>query len=142
MVVIFSYDELMFEGLLLAKISAERQARVQRKTNLTRFISNYGSAPRVLCEIWETLQTTDLPDAKINVKRRQDIKHFLQAMNFLQVYAVEGVRAGMDNCERTVRDWGWYYGRRIQALKEAKVSLWLWILLSKCSLFALILSLL
>jgi len=114
-------SELLREGLHLAGFDGRRQQSVCRATNLMRFRSFYGSNPLVYVAILEDLQMTDLPDAHVD-PAKLCLPSFLLALNFLREYRMEHQRAGLFKvCERTARKWGWFYARRIQALKEIKV---------------------
>lgn len=114
-------SDLLREGLYLAGFDHKRQQRVCRATNLQRFRAFYGSNPLVYVAILEDLQTTDLPDAHVDPEKLC-IPSFLLALNFLREYRTEHQRAGLFKvCERTARKWGWYYAKRIQALKDIKV---------------------
>lgn len=112
----------MERGLLFAGFSRSRQQSVCRKTNLERFKSSYGSLPVVLAHIWEDLQTTTIPEAKIN---RAATKHFdrcLMAFYFLKVYPTEKREAGIFNVdEKTGRKWRWYFVEKVRALKKQKI---------------------
>jgi len=89
---------------------------------LERFKSSYGSLPVVLAHIWEDLQTTTIPEAKIN---RAATKHFdrcLMAFYFLKVYPTEKREAGIFNVdEKTGRKWRWYFVEKVRALKKQKI---------------------
>lgn len=118
---IFTGDEIMRIGLDLAGFSLRRQSRVMRKTNVERFKSFYGAEARVYAQIWEDLQTTNIPAANIG-SVKPDIESFLMAVNFLKEYPTEKQRSGLRNyCETTARNWAWYYTKKVQALKGAKV---------------------
>lgn len=123
MVIILTANEFLRKGLEMVGFDRRRQQRVKRATNIQRFKDYYGSRPIVYAQIWEDLQTTDIQDARID-SSKCCVESFLMAIHFLKCYPTEGVRAGTFNiCERTARDWGWYYVRKVQALKKQKVSL-------------------
>ena len=117
---ILTVNEMMQKGLELSGFALCRQQKVDPKTNLRRFKAYYGSAPIVYAQIWEDLQTTDIPEASIS---DENIDSFLMTMHFLKCYPTEVQLAGTFKiCERTAREWGWYYAKKVQALKSEKVS--------------------
>ena len=120
MVVILTADEILRKGLLLVGFNVRRQQNVQRKTNVERFKDHFGSDPVVYAQIWEDLQMTENPEARISEKATADA--FLQAIHFLR--RTEGERSGtFKMCKTTAREWGWYFAGKVQALKQEKVSL-------------------
>jgi hypothetical protein len=122
MVVILTADEILSKGLLMVGFDVSRQQRVKRSTNLERFRSHFGSNPVVYAQIWEDLQTTDLPEARITDDATVDL--FLTGIHFLKIYPTENERSGLFKlCTTTARKWGWYFSLKVQALKGKKVSL-------------------
>jgi hypothetical protein len=114
-------DEILRKGLELGGFDGRRQQKVKRKTRLRRFRSLYGSDPIVYAEIIEDLQTTHIEKARVDSKKIS-LEKFLGAMNFLMCYQSEEVRSGQfKETEKTVRKWGWFYSKKIQALKEQKI---------------------
>ena len=94
---------------------------IQLSSELELFRNHYGSNPVVYTAICNDLQTTDDPEAHVNVV---NILYFLMAVHFLKVYPTELTLSsifGVSN--RTARSWTWYYLRKIQALKSSKVCL-------------------
>lgn len=115
-------DDMLAYGLDLVGFDHRRQGRVKRETNVARFGEHYGSTPLVVSAIWESLQTTQLPRARIQVKRWKDLTHFFQALHWAKCYPTEGVRSGRFNfCEKTCQKWGWLYMKKIAALKDQVV---------------------
>ncbi len=92
MVLILTTDEILRKGLLLVGFDVRRQQNVKRETNIGRFKTHYGSHPVVLAQIWEDLQTTENPEARISEKASADL--FLQGMHFLKCYPKETERSG------------------------------------------------
>jgi hypothetical protein len=120
MVVILTADEMMRIGLELCGFDWRRQNKACRALNLRRFKAHFGSNPIVYAQIWEDLQTTMIPKARIDGKACVD--SFLMAILFLKLYPTEEALSGVFKiCERSVRKWVWYYVSKIQALKRAKV---------------------
>lgn len=111
----------MERGLLFAGFDRRRQ-RVRRETNLDRFRSAYGSNPVVLARIWEDLQKTTVPEAKISREATKHFDRFLMAFYFLNVYPTEKREAGIFKVdEKTGRKWRWYFVEKIRALKKQKI---------------------
>ena len=121
MMLILTADEMMHKGLQLLGFDLRRQQKVGPKQNRRRFKASYGSAPLVYAQIWEDLQTTEIPEARIDEKK-VCVDSFLMAVHFLKCYPSEEQRSGIFKiCEKTARKWGWYYAAKLQALKREKV---------------------
>jgi hypothetical protein len=119
-VVILTADEILRKGLLLVGFDGSRQKNVKRERNIERFKTHFGSDPIVYAQIWEDLQMTDNPEACISEKATADL--FLQGIHFLKCYSKEEERSGtFKMCIQTARKWGWYFARKIQALKDEKI---------------------
>lgn len=113
---LLSTDEILDWGLDLVGFPTNGGA-VKRSTRLRRFKAHYGSNPIVISELFEALQTTDIEEARIEVKANKDVDNFLLSIYYLKVYPVEERMAGaFGKHEDTVRKWIWYYIERIQAL--------------------------
>ena len=121
MVAILTSDEFLGLGLERVGFQRHRQQKVSREANLKRFNAHYGSNPVVYAQIWEDLQTTTIPEARIDIKKTDPVS-FLMGVHFLKRYPTEHEQAGIFKlCEKTARKWAWYYARKLQALKEQKV---------------------
>ncbi len=120
MVVILTADEMMRIGLEMCGFDGRRQNKACRALNLRRFKAHFGSNPIVYAQIWEDLQTTMIPKARIDGK--MCVESFLMAILFLKIYPTEEVLSGLFKiCDTSVRKWVWYYVTKIQALKKEKV---------------------
>lgn len=118
---IVTADDMLRMGLELGGFDAKRQERVERKTNLRHFNALYGSNPIVYAEIFEDLQTTSIAKARVDSKVIC-VESFLMGIHFLKCYPTEEVRSGVFKvCEKTAQKWGWFYAKKIQALKEQKI---------------------
>jgi hypothetical protein len=69
LIVVLTADEILRKGLNLVGLDRDRQRNMCRATNLQRFKSQYGSMPVVYAQIWEDLQTTAIPEARIDNKK-------------------------------------------------------------------------
>jgi len=120
---IYTPEQMLTRGLKLAGMGARRQARQCEEENIEDFKSIYGTHPIVLAQIWEDLQTTTNPDARIDTKKRGvNMKNFLRANHFLARYPSERQRKVMfGNCRYTLRKWCWYFVTHIRAMKAEKV---------------------
>lgn len=120
--VILTADEVRVAGLHLVNFTEERIGRAKRETNTQQFIDHYGCNPIVCVTIFEDLQTTDDVDARLDDNKIR-IDGLLMTLYFLKVYPTEKRReATFDLSPKTMRDWVWYYLRKIQALKKEKVA--------------------
>ena len=91
------------------------------KTNEQRFKDHYGASHFVAANIWEDLQRTNIPEARVSSKTLS-IDYFLEALNFLYRYKRESEREStFDKSPKTLRKWCWYYLEKIQALKNEKI---------------------
>ena len=114
-------DEMLRKGLELGGFDHDRQGNVRRAQSLERFKALYGSNPNVYAAIFEDLQTTQIPEARVDPKVLC-IDAFLMSLHFLKCYPTENQRSGLFKiCEKTARKWGWFYCKKIQALKQEKV---------------------
>jgi hypothetical protein len=122
MVTVLTADEILRKGLVLVGYDCRHQDKVSRVTNLGHFRAQYGSNPVVYAQIWEDLQCTATPEARID-NEMADADAYLMCIHFLKCYPTEVEQGGIfTGCEKTMRKWTWYYARKIQALKQQKVS--------------------
>jgi hypothetical protein len=120
MVVVLTTDEMMRRGLELCGFGLRRQDNSNGAQNLRRFNSLFGSKPIVYAQIWEDLQTTPIPEARLDAKVCVD--SFLMTIYFLKEYPTEEALSGLFKIgEKTARKWISYYVCKVQALKRAKV---------------------
>lgn len=120
--VLLTADEILYIGLDLVGFSRRQQQNVCRPTNVMRFKGHYGSNPIVYAQILEELQTTAIPEARIDVRKSGPL-YFLMAVHFLARYPTEQEQAGIFKvCDKTARCWSWYFATKIQMLKEEKVN--------------------
>ena len=106
-------EEVLRYGLIYSGFDNTRQKGVKRRTNVKRFISCYGVAPKAVAALIK-----DLPLKEIEPK-----KLFL-TLNYMKTYETETVLSGWWNeSKTTVRNSIKTYLQAIQSLKEKKVSL-------------------
>ena len=114
-------DEMLELGLAIGGFSTLQVQRASRKTNVDRFVGKYGSKPLVLCKIWEDLQTTTNVLARIDPSK-DDLSNFLSSMWWIKQYPTEEDRTSFNGRSRTtLRKWGWYFMKKLQAMKAQKV---------------------
>ena len=108
---------------MLVGFNGAHIGKVKQSTSLSRFRSFYGSNPIVYAEIWQDLQTSLIPEARITTDAVfLNLNYFLLAICFLKCYYTEAQLAGMFNiCEKTARKCCWFFAKKIQALRAAKV---------------------
>lgn len=116
---IVTVDEMLSAGLLLAKLNEGRSKRAVKEKDFT---DRYGSSARVLAQLWEDLQLTELEDARV-LPDQLDLNGFLMTHHFLRHYQTETERKCTNNGVRVAdqRDVVWFYIRKIAALKEEKI---------------------
>jgi hypothetical protein len=112
--VVLTADEILAKGLELQGFErTTRQSKASHSLNVSRFKSFYGSHPIVYAQLWEDLQTTAIPEARVDA-RTTTIDYFLMSLYFLKCYFKIG--------EKTARTWIWdFFIKKIQALKGEKV---------------------
>jgi hypothetical protein len=66
-VVVMTPDEILKCRLYLVGFTNRRIKRAKRKVNLGCFKGHFGSSPRVIAQIWEDLQRTNIPEAFVSV---------------------------------------------------------------------------
>ncbi len=93
MVLVLTSHEIMGHGLVWAGYDRFRQENVKESTNIGRFKSKYGSTPLVCAQIWEDLQTTEIPEAHVD-EMYLDLKYFLAANNWLFRYPTDEEQSG------------------------------------------------
>jgi len=114
-------DRFAFLALTLMGFRLENEAAARTKNNVDRFLSCFGTTPEAASAIFDDLQTTTIQQARIESKDIK-FKYFVMTFNWLKSYKTEHENAGSFKChEDTVRDWTWFYVKRIQALKEVKI---------------------
>jgi hypothetical protein len=113
--------EILQEGLQLVGRGPERQARCCGRTNEKCFKGHYGSSSVVCAQILADLQTTDIAEAHISVKKQQ-LKYYFAAHHLLAKYETREDRASaFGSCVRSDQDWTWTFIEKISALKMAKI---------------------
>ena len=119
MVVAIRSSKLLRLGLEAIGYNDRRQDRAQYSTNVRRFRSAFGAGPLAISVIFRDLQTTSIPEARID---RPIASHLLVAMNWLTVYDNKDNMAGTFRCcENTLRNRIWKYVNAIAALKDQKI---------------------
>ena len=122
MVIVITVNQFLKRGNELVGFSTFRQNSVSHATNVERFKANYGSHPSVYAQIWEDLQRTNHPEARIDTKVIH-VDAFLMGIFFLRNYQTEIQLSSVFRvCEKTVRRVVWLVAAKIQALRVEKVS--------------------
>jgi hypothetical protein len=112
-------DEVLQRGLAMV---GHGNSKIKREAQLVCFRSSFGCNPVDLAALWEDLQTTSVPAAKVSTSSESDFANFLWCVHWLKVYDTEANLAGKAGlCECTVRKNHWLYAKKIQALKESRV---------------------
>jgi len=125
-VLIYTPDQIMFRGLLMASKgwSMERLLKQKHSSLCSDFKGVFGVHPIVLAELWHELQTTKVAGARINTSKTRSVhlKNFLRTLHFLKHYPTETLRKYQHGQTRkTVRKWCWYFVECIAALKASKI---------------------
>lgn len=122
-IVVYTPNEILKKGLVVARYKRKSVNKVKKATNLTRFESRYGANPAVLAHVWEDLQRAPDPADRVPANKL-NLDYFFMAWHFLKRYPEEFEREAQCGWHRdTCRDWGWYYVEKIRALKKLKVSI-------------------
>jgi hypothetical protein len=119
---VVSEATVLRKGLKYAGFGRSRSASVNLTTSKARFRAFYGSNPIVYAAILHDIQTTDNPDAQVELIP-DAIKPFFMAIHWLYSYRTEHQLSGMFGyCKTKCREYVWFFAGKIQALKEQKVS--------------------
>lgn len=121
--IIFTSSEMLRIGLLLLRFTEAQVDNWKLETSKEKFRNHFGANPHVIARIWEDLQTTDIQEARLGVGTKfRSVDNFLIALHFLKRYNTEAERESRwQRSDRYLRDTGWYYVRKIQALKANKI---------------------
>jgi len=127
---IYTGNQVLQSGLEMVGFPLERQQRQKRASNIDDFEAHYGVHPVVIAQIWEDLQRTPIAAARLCASPpwasngMVTMKNLLHSFHFLKRYQTESERKGTTGYSKpTLRTWCWFFVKRIQALKAAKVSL-------------------
>lgn len=119
---IYTPKEFLEHGLKLVGFSKKRIKRAKPKRNNTRFKGFFGVKPYVAAKVWEDIQTTDIPEAKVN-EDQLDRDHFLMALHHLKRYPTELEREPLFDIDPSEgRFWVWFYVGKIRGLKALKIT--------------------
>lgn len=111
-------DQILVIGLGYLNYSEHQVWKVKRETSNDRFRSAYGANPHVYAKLWEDLQSTDIPGARLDAGER-NIKYFFMTLHFLTKYDTEyDSEAIFQMSDNYVRRYKWLYIEKIRALKE------------------------
>lgn len=83
-VLVYTPDDMLCEGLKLARVDEEIQA-LQPRFNMQMFIDRYGSNPNTLTSMWTDIQAPQVAAARVPPKRL-NLKYFLMTHHFLKCY--------------------------------------------------------
>lgn len=122
---ILSPDKMLKQGLLLLGFSRADQNKKNPKMRNAIFQCMFGSSPTVCCAIWEDLQTTEIPEARINcdADKSATIPSFLMANHFLYRYPTVMEQSVIFKVSVPVlREQNHYFVEKFAALKGQKVS--------------------
>lgn len=121
MIIRITAEQFETLGLELAGFTRAKIERTCQRTNRERFRTWYGISSQACSALFEDLQTTAVPGARINKARA---RNFLMTLNWLTNYRKEAELAGhfkMD--EKTARKHIWTYTKAFQALKVVKITM-------------------
>lgn len=119
---VLTENEMLQKGLEILGYDQQAQTRVHWKTRVRRFKRHFASSPLVCSILWETLQTTDIDDARITNTSDKAFTMFLMALYYLKCYPVEEVIASRFHVhEQTARKWIHFYIKKLAALLHLKV---------------------
>jgi hypothetical protein len=121
-VAVTEYKFLQY-GLELIGYDDQQLRRMSEHVKLDNFRLHIGSLPYVIEKIWSDLLNTSNPAAQLDEESKDPVK-FLMAHYFLKVYPRERAMPPLFHlCRNTIRTWVWYYVRKMQALKDAKIQI-------------------
>jgi hypothetical protein len=119
--VIYTPDEILWEGLQVAGFDRSRLRMAGIITNIARFKAFYGASPSDVAIVWEELQTTDVEEALLS-NEDKDIHFLLMALHFLFVYPTKHRAEGLFGVAvKTFYKWTWKFIDKLAALSRVKV---------------------
>ncbi|KAG7368233.1 hypothetical protein IV203_030976 [Nitzschia inconspicua] len=119
---LISANRMQEIGLNLLRFEGKKVSKSNKKTNDERFIANYGSSPLVCSMIYEDLQRTRVPAARVSSKANLKVRFFLMAIHFLKCYPTERQReATFQYCPSWSRRKIWFWINQIAALQSEKI---------------------
>lgn len=119
---IFTASQMLKAGLDLARIGAERQARLSKSTKCRKFKSHFGCHPLHAARAWRDIVTASDNSPYHVPEDRAKVQYFLAALNFLKCYQTYDVRADLiGENEKTVCAEAWYFTKKIAALRHKKI---------------------
>lgn len=118
----YTEDELLLYGLRLVYArNPDRLSRCSRDRNVQRFNTFFGASPTVYVKIWNDLQTTTIPEARVEPKDL-DLTYFFMSLHFLKCYPLEDEREALfDISPKTGREKVWFWVEKIYALRGLKI---------------------
>ena len=84
-----------------------------------------GRETKAVAQMWEDLQTTDIDVAHTKAEKK-DVNHLLMTLCFGKNYPLGVAISGQskkikDDTEKTAADWCWFFIKKLQVLKMAKI---------------------
>ena len=121
--VILTAEEILRLGLRLLRYTNKQIDRYKKESANDKFRNHFGGNPHVIAQIWEDLQTTDIEEARLDIDPKyRSCNNFLMALHFLKRYDTEPERESRwQTSDRYLRDTGWYFVKKVQALKANKI---------------------
>jgi hypothetical protein len=118
---IYTISEILRIGLLTVHITKKRIKKSKNSRNVARFKAHFGVPPSVVAAVFEDLQRTNIPEARLPPDKR-NIKHLLMAFHTLMRYPTNDEREAMfDMNQNDAAKVAWWYIDRIRALKAEKI---------------------
>lgn len=118
---VITVDEFLEMGLAIHFNNPKRLEKRSRASKLESFVSYYGCSPLICASLWELLQTTKTPRAKVSKKNAKP-RYFLMTLHHLRVYPTEKQAEGPWGVTRkTRRKWVKFFLKKIRRLKTEKI---------------------
>jgi hypothetical protein len=113
-------DEFLDMGLRVHYNEKQLQ-NSKRSTKLDWFVSQYGCSPLICAMLWNDLQTTTMPRAKVKRSKAKP-QLFLMTLHHFKVYPRELQAKGTWSISRkTYRKWVKCFAKKIRQLKREKI---------------------
>ena len=120
---IVTQAEMLDAGIKLT-YSEKKYKRAKLESNRQRFLDTFGLLPATACAVYEDLQKSGNPAARIENANATELQYFLIGLYFLRQYPTrEGLERSFDYSKEWIAAKCWDWVIRIQALFDKEIVL-------------------
>lgn len=122
MLLLVTPNEMLGQGLTLVGHKESRLGRLSKGKKEELFRADFGKDPIVLTKVWEALQTTSVPNAKIHQASEKDLSAFLWTFHWMTCYPTEAsLESRTGWCDKVIRERLKAMVKKIALLKSEKI---------------------